>query len=149
MRIAISDFEFDIKGSGSNAIFIPFYLKYEDSNRIQTFINLLEENLHKKKSDIPLDTLNGLFISEKISKALLTSINRYYQFQNQTIENIIGIEKKNNVSHKGDSADIASFLKQASDVNTDICSLSGAEIRSLVFEIVNRNKNGYVKSSER
>ncbi|MCK5304769.1 MAG: DUF790 family protein [Candidatus Heimdallarchaeota archaeon] len=44
---------------------------------------------------------------------------------------------------------MASFLKQASDVNTDICSLSGAEIRSLVFEIVNRNKNGYVKSSER
>ncbi|MHA1551463.1 MAG: DUF790 family protein [Candidatus Heimdallarchaeaceae archaeon] len=149
MRLAISDFEFDIRGSGSNATFIPFYLKYEDSNRIQTFINLLEENLQKRRSDIPLETLNGLFISEKISKALLTSINRYYQFQNQTIENIIGIEKKSKVTHKSDSADIASFLKQASDVNTDICSLSGAEIRSLVFEIVNRNKNGYVKSSER
>ncbi len=149
MRFAISDFEFDIRGSGSNAIFVPFYLKYEDSNKIQTFINLLEGNLHKKRSDIPLDTLNGLFISEKISKSLLTSMNRYYQFQTQSIEKIIGIEKKSDVTVKGDSVDIASFLKQAANVNTSICNLSGAEIRSLVFEIVNRNKNGYVKSSER
>jgi predicted nuclease of restriction endonuclease-like RecB superfamily len=149
MRFTISDFEFDIRGSGSNAIFVPFYLKYEDGNRIQIFIDLLEGNLHKKRSDTPLETLSGLFISEKISKSLLTSMNRYYQFQTQSIEKIIGIEKKSDVNLKGDSVDIASFLKQAADVNTSICNLSGAEIRSLVFEIVNRNKNGYVKSSER
>jgi len=149
MRLAISDFEFDLRGSGSNAVFIPFYLKYEDSNRVQTFINLLEENLLKKRSNIPLDSLNGLFITEKISKALLTSLNRFYQFQTQSIEKIVGIEKKSHVTPKGDSTDIASFLKQAADVNTDICNLSGTEIRSLVFEIVNRNKDGYVKSSER
>ncbi len=149
MRFAISDFEFDIRGSGSNAIFVPFYLKYEDGNRIQIFIDLLEGNLHKKRSDTPLETLSGLFISEKISKSLLTSMNRYYQFQTQSIEKIIGIDKKSDVTPKGDSVDISSFLKQAADVNTSICNLSGAEIRSLVFEIVNRNKNGYVKSSER
>ncbi|MBY9000597.1 MAG: DUF790 family protein [Candidatus Heimdallarchaeota archaeon] len=149
MRLALSDFEFDIRGSGSNAIFIPFYLKYEDTNRIQTFINLLEENLQKKKLNIPLDSLDSLFISGKISKALLTSLNRYYQFQTQSIEKIVGIEKKSDITPKGDSADIASFLKQSSNVDTHVGNLSGAEIRSLVFEIVNRNKKGYVKNAER
>ncbi|MHA1346325.1 MAG: hypothetical protein ACTSO3_08030, partial [Candidatus Heimdallarchaeaceae archaeon] len=110
MRFALSDFEFDIRGSGLNATFLPLYLKYEDSNRIQTIINLLEENLLKKKSEIPLESLEGLFITEKISKALLTSMNRFYQFQNQTIDEILGLDVRVGKESKDGSADIESFL---------------------------------------
>ncbi len=149
MRLALSDFEFDIRGSGSNAVFLPFYLKYEDNNRVQTYINLLEDNLHKKRSEIPLKSLEGLFITEKISKALLTSLNRYYQFQSQTINEIVGLEVKVGTESKEGSADIAKFLTQAGDINKEISKMSAAQIRSVVFKIVNRNNRGYVKSSER
>ena len=91
----------------------------------------------------------GLFITEKISKALLVSMNRFYQFQNQTIDEILGLDVKVGKESKDGSADIESFLKQASDINKEISRMSAAQIRTFVYEIVNRNSKGYVKITER
>ena len=68
MRISLSSLEFNIQGSGANAVFQPLYLQTEENNKVQAFIQFLEENINNKKSEIPFDLLSGLFPSEKFLK---------------------------------------------------------------------------------
>lgn len=147
MRISLSEFEFEITGSGSKAIFRPFYLQIEESKKVQTHINFLEENLTKARSDIPFEILWNLFPSEKISKSLLVSASRYYSFFSQNIEDIFGNSKDETDESK--SGDLSTFLSSAEIDKPLIHSLTPAQIRSKIFDIVNRDSKGFVTLSER
>ena len=86
MRIALSDLEYNIKGSKSKAIFHPMYLQEEEKNKVQSLIQFLEVNLSKKRSEVDFEVLGGLFPSEKIAKSLVVSASRNYSFSSRSIE---------------------------------------------------------------
>ncbi|NPD88389.1 MAG: DUF790 family protein [Asgard group archaeon] len=147
MRISLSEFDFEITGTGSKAVFNPIYLQIEERKIVQTFIDFLEENLGKVKSDIPFQFLWSLFPSEKIAKSLLVSASRYYSFFSQTTDDIFGETKKEIKESK--SEDITSFLSSSGAERTAILDLTPAQIRARIFEIVNRDEKGFVTLSER
>ncbi|MHA1953112.1 MAG: DUF790 family protein [Candidatus Heimdallarchaeaceae archaeon] len=147
MRISLSEFDFEITGTGSKAVFNPIYLQIEENKIVQTFLDFLEENLGKVKSDIPFEILWSLFPSEKIAKSLLVSASRYYSFFSQTTDDIFGETKKETKDSK--SEDIASFLSSSGTARTELQDLTPAQIRARIFEIVNRNAKGFVALSER
>ena len=147
MRISLSEFDFKITGTGSKAVFNPLYLQIEESKKVQTFIDFLEENLGKVKSDIPFEILWSLFPSEKIAKSLLVSASRYYSFFSQTTVDIFGETKRETRDSK--SEDIASFLSSSGAERIVLHDLTPAQIRARIFEIVNRDTKGFVTLSER
>ncbi len=55
MRIALSDLEHEIKGTGNNTVFVPIFLQAEERNKVLAYIQFLEKNLamdSKKKETI-------------------------------------------------------------------------------------------------
>ena len=148
MRISLSNLEFNIQGSGVNAVFQPLYLQTEESNKVQAFIQFLEENTNNKKSEIPFDLLSGLFPSEKISKSLAVSSNRFYSFSSQSVEDLLGIIKKEERTSI-QSENIADFLSKSEKIQTQIINLTPQQIRSKVFDLVNKSSRGFVSLEKR
>ena len=148
MRIALSDLEFNIKGSKSKAIFHPMYLHQEERNKVQNLIQFLEDNLNKKKSEINFDILGGLFPSEKISKSLLVSAIRNYNFSSSNIEEILGFSKQDQ-KEQPKTGNMESFLSSVEDRNKNLRNLTAEEIRVRVFEEVNKLTKGFTTSSKR
>ncbi len=148
MRISLSNLEFNIQGSGVNAVFQPLYLQTEESNKVQAFIQFLEENINIKKSEIPFDLLSGLFPSEKISKSLTVSSNRYYSFSSQSVEELLGIPKKEEKAPI-QSENIADFLSKSEKIKTPIINLTPQQIRAKVYEIVNKSSKGFISLENR
>lgn len=148
MRISLSNLEFNIQGSGANAVFLPLYLEAEESNKVQAFIQFLEENINSKKSEIHFDLLSGLFPSEKIYKSLTVSSNRYYTFSSYSIEELLGISKKEERTPV-QTETIADFLSKSEEIKTPIISLSPQQVRAKVYEIVNKSSKGFVSLENR
>ena len=146
MRISLSEYEFEISGTGSKAVFNPLYLQIEESKEIQSFINFLEENLGNVKSEIPFEILWSLFPSDKIAKSLLVSASRYYSFFSQSLDDIFG-DKKSEIKDSK-SEDLASFLSSESE-RIMLRDLTPTQIRAQIFDIVNRNSKGFVTLAER
>ena len=149
MKYALSDFEFEIRGSGSNAIFLPFMLKIEDKNKVQKVIQFFEKNLHKKKIDVDLNSLGSIFLTEKIAKSLVVTLNRYFLFSSQTSEDIIGLPKTKEEKEETRTSNISDFLKKSVFSDNDIHQMEASQIRSITYDIVNEITQGFVKFSER
>ena len=148
MRIALSDLEYNIKGSKSKAIFHPMYLQEEERNKVQSLIQFLEINLSKKKSEINFDVLGGLFPSEKIAKSLIVSASRNYNFSSRSIGEILGISKQTQ-KEKSITGDMVSFLSSVSENNKELRNLTAEVIRERVFDEVNKHTKGFVSTSDR
>ena len=148
MRIALSDLEYNIKGSKSKAIFHPMYLQEEEKNKVQSLIQFLEVNLSKKRSEVDFEVLGGLFPSEKIAKSLVVSASRNYSFSSRSIEDILGLSKQTQ-KEKSRTGDMVSFLSSVDDNNKAIRNLTAEGIRERVFDEVNKNTKGFVPISNR
>ncbi len=148
MRISLSNLEFNIQGSGANAVFQPMFLQTEESNKVQAFIQFLEENVNIKKSKIPFNLLSGLFPSEKISKSLTVSSNRFYSFSSQSISDLLGISKEEEKTPI-QSENIADFLSKSEKIKTPIINLTPQQIRGKIFDLANKSSKGFVSLEKR
>ncbi len=144
MRIALAELEFDIKGSGNKSTFQPLYLKAEDRNKVSAFIQFLDKNLKKKKSDINIEILDDLFPSYKVIRALLVSSLRSYSYLSLTYKDIFQEEE----SEDRKATDITSFIKENTSKNLKISNMQPSEFREKVFDIINDDK-GFVTIEER
>lgn len=145
MRIALAELEFDIKGSGNKATFHPTYLKIEERNKVQAFLQFLDQNLSKKKSDINFETLEDLFPSYKIVRSLQVSCLRYYSFLSLTFKDIFQEPKP----ERKKSTDITSFIKEKSSTSLSIINMDATQFRELVYDHINSKGDGFVSIAER
>ncbi len=144
MRVALSDLEYDIRGSGKSSVFAPYYLQIEDRNRVLAFIQFLDKNLNKKKSEIDFEILDDLFPSYKIVRSLQVSCLRYYSFHSVTYKEIF--QEQKSVVKK--STDITSFIKEKNLTNMNLANMSPPQFREQIFGIISK-KNGFVSITER
>ncbi len=140
MRITLAHIDYTIKGQGTKAKLVPFYLNYEDEEKINEIIKFLENNIGKKKFEIDNEIIEPLFHKENIVKGVLSSASRFYSFESydlselekideekskekikepqnkeSTTEPINAREEKDNVK----LSSLDSFLKQKKDADTD------------------------------
>ncbi|MHA1396617.1 MAG: DUF790 family protein [Candidatus Heimdallarchaeaceae archaeon] len=150
MRIALSELEFTIQGTGSKSKILPLFLHSEEKNKVQVIINFLEENIGRKKSEIDYDPLWTIFPTQKITKTLIASAARFYSFETQNLSDIFKIkqekEKKKEENRKGNIQD---FLPSTTKKEPSILYLSPEELREQVFDYVNLKKKGFVALEER
>ena len=144
MRIALAELEFDIKGSGNKSTFQPMYLKAEDRNKVSAFVQFLDKNLKKKKSDINIEILDDLFPSYKVVRALQVSSLRSYSYLSLTYKDIFQEEE----SEDRKTTDITSFIKEKTSKNLKVSNMQPSEFREKVFDIINDDK-GFVTIEER
>ncbi len=95
-----------------------------------------------------MEVLGGLFPSEKISKSLLVSSNRFYHFVSQSVEEIVGIPSSE-IDDKAKTGDMVSFLSTFKESMGDLRNLTAVQIREMIFETVNSIPKGFITSSER
>ena len=131
MRFALSDLEFDIKGSGTKAVFHSNFLTLDERNKVQAFIQFLDQNQGRKKADISFEILENLFPSYKTVKSLQISSTRYYTYSSQTIEDILG--RSNQREKPKSSTDITSFITESATRKDSISRLTPAQFRARVF----------------
>ena len=147
MRIALSDIEFEIKGSGNNAMFIPFFLQAEDRNKTLAYIQFLENNLGKKKSEVLFEIVEDFFPSYKIIKSLNVASSRFISFSSKTVEDILGIKKPDDP--KKAFSDISSFISESVSSSSDFANMVPAQFRSKLYGMVNKRLGGFVTSEIR
>ncbi len=147
MRIALSDIEFEIKGSGNNAVFVPFFLQTEDKNKTLAYIQFLENNLGKKKSDVLFEIVEDFFPSFKIIKSLNVSSSRYYSFSSKSVDDILGITKSD--EPKKTFSDISSFISESVSSTSEFANMIPAQFRSKLYGMVNKKLGGFVTSEIR
>jgi len=145
MRIALAELEFDIKGSGNKATFHPTYLKADERNKVHAFVQFLEQNLSKKKSDIDFEALDDLFPSYKIVRSLQVSCLRYYSFLSLTYKDVFQEPK----SEGKKPTDITSFIKEKTSTSLSIINMDVTQFRELVYNRINSECNGFVSTPER
>ncbi len=145
MRIALAEFEFDIKGSGNKATFHPLFLNPTEKNKVQAFIQFLNNSLGSKKADINFEILDDLFTSYKIIRSLQVSSLRFFSLNSQTFSDILQEGKS---STKG-SSDIISFISEKTSSNLDILRMEVVQFRNKIFDYLNKNNKGFVSLSER
>ena len=145
MRIALSEFEFDIRGSGNKSKFIPSFLNPDERSKVQAFIQFLEQNLSKKKSDIDFEILYDLFPSYKTVKTLLVSSLRNYSFQSLTYKDFF----KEPEPEQKKSAELTAFLQQNKSHPDSISNTEPSQLRELVFDHINKSSNGFVSYKDK
>ena len=147
MRIALSDLEFEIKGSGKNTRFAPFFLQAEDRNKTTAYIQFLENNLGKKKSEVLFEIVEDFFPSYKIIKSLNVSSSRFFSFSSRSIEDILGIKKT--TEPKKAISDISSFISESIASSSDWSKMEPPQFRSKLYGMVNKRLGGFVTSEIR
>ncbi len=147
MRIALSDLEHEIRGTGNNTMLVPIYLQAEERNKVLAYIQFLEKNLGRKKSEVLFKIVEDLFPSYKIIKSLNVSSARFYSYSSKSTDEIIGVRKTK--EPKKTSSDITSFIADSVSNKNAISSMTPAQFRSKVYEIVNKKQNGFVNNELR
>lgn len=142
MRIALSDLEHEIRGTGSNTVFIPIFLQTEERNKVLAYIQFLEKNLGRKKSEVLFEIVEDLFPSYKIIKSLNVSSARFYYYSSKSTDEIIGVRKTKEPKKTG--SDITSFITDSVSNKNAISSMTPAQFRSKVYENVSKKQNSFV-----
>jgi len=147
MRIALSDLEHEIRGTGNNTVFVPIFLQAEERNKVLAYVQFLEKNLGRKKSDVLFEIVEDLFPSYKIIKSLNVSSSRFYSYASRSTDEIIGVRKTKDSKKTG--SDITSFITDSVSSTNAISSMTPAQFRSKVYENVNKKQNGFVSNELR
>ncbi len=147
MRIALSDLEHEIRGTGNNTVFVPIFLQAEERNKVLAYIQFLEKNLGRKKSEVLFEIIEDLFPSYKIIKSLNVSSLRFYSYTSKSTDEIIGVGKTKEPKKTG--SDITSFIADSVSNKNTISSMTPAQFRSKVYETVNKKQNGFVPNELR
>lgn len=147
MRIALSDLEYEIRGTGNNTVFVPIFLQAEERNKVLGYIQFLEKNLGRKKSEVLFEIIEDLFPSYKIIKSLNASSARFYSYSSKSTDEIIGVRKTKEPKKTG--SDITSFIADSVSNKNAISSMTPAQFRSKVYENVARKQNSFVTNELR
>ena len=147
MRIALSDLEYEIRGTGNNTVFVPIFLQAEERNKVLGYIQFLEKNLGRKKSEVLFEIVEDLFPSYKIIKSLNASSARFYSYSSKSTDEIIGVRKTKEPKKTG--SDITSFIADSVSNKNAISSMTPAQFRSKVYENVARKQNSFVTNELR
>ena len=147
MRIALSDLEHEIKGTGNNTVFVPIFLQAEERNKVLAYIQFLEKNLGRKKSEVLFDIVEDLFPSYKIIKSLNVSSTRFYYYYSKSTDEIIEVRKTKEPKKTG--VDITSFIADSVSNKNAISSMTPAQFRSKVYENVTKKQNSFVTNELR
>ncbi|MHA1401377.1 MAG: DUF790 family protein, partial [Candidatus Heimdallarchaeaceae archaeon] len=152
MRIALSQFEFEIRGSRNKTELKPFFLSYSDEKKVEAVIQFLEDSIGKKKKEIDFSALDNIFLSEKIARALVTSASRFYLFQSQYLKSFVNDDEGTIQEKKKEQfTDIQSFLnaKQKKEQKNTL-PLTPSQLRERVFDLINQHyPQGFVSHDKR